>query len=203
MNCYTIKMTQFMDWYLQDTNPVVPRPDNWEDIYSEYISLRENKSALFILSLVKDISFLKAKYNIVEQCCKLLTVCFDNVLVEQVEILKDTLRKYNFRYAFDMKNPATFAANVRAVLSANKKSITTWQRKEKELQEYQEKHAGKPWTRKEFYIWAVTLSDYNSGSRVDLEQITVAEWCIKMNQYEKYCEVVNAQTKGKQYGKRK
>lgn len=192
-----------MDWYLQDTNPVVPRPDNWEDIYGEYISLRENKSALFILSLVKDITFLKAKYNIVEQCCNLLIVCFENSLVQQTEILKDTLRKYNFRYAFDLKNENTFSANIRAVLSANKKNITTWQRKEKELQEYQKKHEGKAWDRKGFYVWAVTLSDYNGGSRVDLEQITVAEWCIKMNQYEKYCEVVNAQQKGKQYGKHK
>ncbi len=191
-----------MDWLLQDGNPPAQRPDNWEDIYSEYIGLRENKSALFILSLIKDITFLKAKYNIVEQCCKLLTVCFDNVLIAEVETLKDTLRMENFRFAFDLKDPGTFTANIKAVLSANKKKITTWQRKEKELKEYQEKHAGKAWDRKSFYVWAVTLSDYKGGSRVDLEIITVAEWCIMMNNYERYCEVVNAQQKGKSYGKR-
>lgn len=201
--CYNTKMIQFMDWYLQDTTPVVERPDNWEDIYSEYISLRENKSANFIIGLVKEITFLKAKYNIVEQCCKLLAICFEHVLINETEAIKDTLRRENYRYPFDLKDEKSFTANIRAVLSSNKKKITTWQRKEQEIKEYQAKHAGKPWDRKGFYVWAVTLSDYQSGARVDLEVITVAEWCIKMNQYEKYCEVVNAQQKGKQYGRNK
>lgn len=192
-----------MDWYLQDTVPIVERPANWDDIYSEYISLRENKSANFIISLVKEITFLKAKYQIVEQSCKLLGICFEHVLINEAEILKDTLRKYNFRYPFDLKDEKAFSANIRAVLSANKKNITTWQRKEQELADYQKKHAGKPWDRKSFYVWAVTLSDYQGGARVDLEQIVVAEWCIKMNQYERYCEVRNAQSKGKQYASNK
>lgn len=200
MNCYQIKMIVFMDWLLQDSTPPVPQPENWEDIYSEYISLRENKSALFIMSLVKEIAFLKAKYNIVEQCCKLLSICFDNALISETEVLKDTLRRENYRFPFDLKDAAGFSSNIRAVLSANKKKITTWQRKEQDLKAYQDKHAGKAWDRKTFYVWAVTLGE-KRGTRVDLETITVAEWCIMMNQYEKYCEVVNAQQKGKTYGK--
>lgn len=192
-------MIQFISWLLEDEQ----RPEFWDDLYSEYISLRENKSANFVLSLVKDITYLKAKYNIVTTCCDMLNVCFQNVLIEPAEILKDTLRRYNFRYPFDLKDPVAFSANIRAVLSANKKTITTWQRKEKELEIYQEKHKGKPWDRKAFYMWAIAIGEKRQA-RVDLETVCVAEWCLMMNDYEKYCEVMNAQNnKVKPYGKPK
>jgi len=191
-------MVPFIGWLLQET----PRPDYWDDLYAEYISLRENKSSLYILGLVKEISFLKAKYQIVQQCCTMMMVCFTSVLIAQYEEVKDILRQYNYRHPFPMDNEVNFSRDIRAVLSANKKTITTWQRKEQELNEYQQKHDGKGWDKKGFYVWAITLGEHQ-GYRVDLEITTVAEWCQLLNQYEKYCEVVNAQQNSKQYGKRK
>lgn len=197
MSCYKIKMSQFIEWFLDES----PKPDNWDDIYSEYISLRENKSALFIIGLIKEITFLKAKYKIIEEACKMMLVCFEHHLISAAEEVKTVLRLYDYRHKFDMADEALFTRDVRAVLSLNKKCITTWQRKEKELDEYQKKHTGKAWDRKGFYIWAVTLGEYQK-QRIDLEIITVAEWCILINKYEQYCEVLNAQQKGKQYGQR-
>ena len=190
-------MVEFIEWFLDEK----PKPDNWDDIYSEYISLRENKSALYVLGLIKEITYLKAKYNIVEEACKMLLVCFEHVLIDAAKEVVSVLRLYNFRQPFDISNAMLFSRDIRAVLSMNKKTITTWQRKEKELDEYQKKHTGAAWDRKAFYIWAVTLGEYQKY-RVDLEVVTVAEWCALMNNYEKYCEVLNAQHKGKQYGKR-
>lgn len=198
MNCYSVTMSEFIPWFLEEK----PRPDNWDDIYSEYISLRENKSSQYILGLIKEITFLKAKYSIVIECCKLLNICFTHVLVNQVPELKATLKLYNYRQAFDLANEMTFSRDVRAVLSMNKKTITTWERKEKELEDYHKKHTGTVWTRKDFYIWAVTLSDFMKY-RVDLDVIKVAEWAAMLNKYERYCEIKEAELRGKQYGKRK
>lgn len=198
MNCYSIKMSEFIPWFLEES----PRPENWEDIYGEYISLRENKNSLFILGLIKEIIFLKAKYQIIEETCKQLNVCFTHTFVEAAAELKGVLRLYNYRQPFDLANEMTFSRDLRAVLSLNKKHITAWERKEKELADFQKKHSGKAWTRKDFYVWAVTLSEYMK-QRVDLDEITVAEWAIMLNKYESYCEVKTAEVKGKQYGKRK
>jgi len=198
MTAYKVKMSEFIPWFLEET----PRPEFWDDLYSEYISLRENKSSLYILGLIKEITYLKAKYKIIEQCCEMLNVCFRAVLIEQANELKDVLRQYNFRQVFPMDNEALFSRDIRAVLSANKKTISTWGRKEKDLEDFQQKHTGKAWDRKGFYVWAITLGEYQ-GYRMDLDVITVAEWCLLINQYEKYCEVVNAQQNSKNYGKRK
>ncbi len=195
---YQIKMAQFIPWFLEEE----PRPEFWDDLYSEYIGLRENKSSLFILGLIKEISYLRIKYKIVEQCCSLLVVCFESVLVARAKEIKEILKQYNLRFAFDMSNEVHFARDIRATLSANKKTIHTWERKEKELEEYQKKHGGNTWTRKDFYIWAITLGEHQ-GYRIDFEVTTVAEWCQIMNRYEQYCEVKNAENRGKQYGKRR
>lgn len=197
-NCYNIKMAQFIPWFLEETE----RPENWEDLYNEYMSLRENKNSSYMLGLAKEIIYLKAKYNIVIQCCTILNVCFTHALVGPAADLKATLKLYGFRQPFDLANEMTFSRDLRAVLSLNKKTITTWERKEKELADFQQKHNGKAWTRKDFYVWAVTLTEY-MGHRVDLDEITVAEWCIMLNKYERYCEVKTADLKGKKYGQRK
>lgn len=195
-NCYNVKMVQFIAWYANEQE----KPEDWDDLWSEYIGLRENKSSLYILGLIKEISYLKAKYTIVNQACEMLNLCFENTLLEQAKELKDILRQYNFRFAFDMLKPEHFARDLRATLSGNKKTITTWQRKEKELEEYQKKHSGDVWKKKDFYVWAITLGEHQ-GYRIDLEQIFIAEWCQLMNRYEQYCEVKNAQYNSKNYGR--
>lgn len=202
MNCYTLKMTPFIDWFLSENLDKNPLPDNWEDILNEYMGLRENKGSRYMLDIIKEITFLKAKYQIIESACSQLLICFQHVLIDAAQELKDILRQYNHRYPFDLTDEKTFSANIRAVLSSNKKLITTWQRKEKELEDYKKKHQGNEWTRKTFYVWAVTLGEHR-GDRVDLDFVTVAEFCIMLNKYEAYCEVINAQQKGKQYGKSK
>lgn len=190
-----------MDWFLGENLETNPLPGNWEDIFNEYMSLRENKSSSYMLGIVREITFLKAKYQIIEQTCTNLLLCFQHTMLAPGKELIDILRQYNHRYAFDFSNEKTFSANIRAVLSSNKKLISTWQRKEKELEDYKEKHKGNEWNRKSFYVWAVTLTEHFK-QRIDLDITTVAEWCIMMNKYESYCEVVTAQQKGKQYGKR-
>lgn len=194
---YNTYMSQFVVWFFEEE----PRPENWDDLYSEYIGLRENKSSMYILGIIKEIAYLKTKYQIVEQCCKMMNICYETILVEKAKELKDILRQHNFRFAYDLSDEKLFSRDIRATLSLNKKTVTTWMRKENELKQYQERHGGKAWQKKDFYIWAITLSEHQ-GYRVDLGSTYVAEWCQLMNRYEQYCEVKNAEVKGKRYGKR-
>lgn len=192
-------MSSFIDWFLQENLEENPVPDNWDDILNEYMSLRENKSSMYMLHLIKEITFLKTQYQIIEQACNSLLICFDNRFTKGVDELRNILRQYNHRYKFDIVDEAGFSRDIRATLSSNKKLISTWQRKEKEIEDYKAKHKGNEWTRKSFYVWAVTLGEHR-GDRVDLEIVTVAEWCIMLNKYEAYCEVQMAESRKVKYG---
>lgn len=180
MTCYTLKMSAFISCLMNE----VEKPDNWDDIYSEYIGLRENKSSLFILSLMKDIAYLKTKHFIINKCCEVLAIAYSKELV-------DELKKYGFRAEYNWDNKSTYSRDLKSALSGAKKLITLWQRKEQELEQYQKKHAGKEVQKKDFFIWAITLGKF-LGFRIDLEMVTVAEWCEMLNQYERYCEVENS-----------
>lgn len=208
MNCYELKMAPFLTYLFDE----VEKPANWDDIYSEYIGLRENKNSLFILSLMKEVAYLKTKYFLIEKICEVLTSVVTNLsdkitvaqlsnVTELTDLIK-TLKEYGYRYPYDMKNKLTFSKDIRAVLSSAKKLITTRQRKEQELEQYQKRHAGKELTKKDFNVWAVTLTKF-LGNYVNLEVVTVAMWCEMMNQYERYCEVQNAQQNNVlKYGRR-
>lgn len=190
MNCYSLKMSLFIAYLLNE----IVKPDNWDDIYSEYIGLRENKSSMFILKLMTEIKYLKTKYFIIEKTCETLIGVGKSESCDLIDIseLKIILKDYGFRAQYDIKNKSTYTRDIKAALSGAKKLITLWQRKEQELQQYEKRHAGKEVQKKDFNIWAITLGKY-LGFRIDLEVTTVAEWCEMLNQYEKYCEVINAE----------
>ena len=190
MTCYTLKMSLFISYLLGEAD----KPVNWEDLHSEYISLRENKNSAFIINLMKEVAYLKTKYRICEKICETLISIGKHEKADLIDLtgLTIILKDYGYRAEYNVKNKSTFTRDVKIVLSGIKKLTTVWQRKEEELAEYYKKYAGQEIQRKDFYVWAVTLSKY-FGYRVDLDETTVAEWCEMLNQYERYCEVQNAE----------
>jgi hypothetical protein len=185
-------MTAFLAFLFDERE----KPDYWQDLYSEYIGLRENKSSLFILSLMKEIAYLKTKHFIIEQTCKMLIEIAGwkhdpDTITDEVKELKTILKDYGFRAEYNLSNKATFTRDIKSALSGAKKIITTWQRKQDELQAYEKRHAGKEVQKKDFFIWGITLGKY-MGFRIDMDITTVAEWCQMMNDYERFCEVQNA-----------
>lgn len=200
MNCYTLTMSRFLDYLFGEV-----KPPEWDDIYSEYIGLRENKSSLFILTLMKEIKYLQTKYFIIEKACTtaatIVATCPPDMMPDISELIK-VIKEYGFRGEYNVKNRSTFTRDIKNVLSQIKKLVTTWQVKEQELRDYEKKHAGKEVGRKDFNVWAITLGKY-LGYRVDLGATMVAEWCTMMNEYERYCEVENSkQNNILKYGKR-
>lgn len=157
----------------------------WEDIYNEYIGLRENKSSSYILGLMKEITYLQTKVFIITKCVEVLATTYSRELV--MEVLQ-----CGCKGKFDYSDFVSYSNDLRAAVSFAKKYVGQQQRKEKELDEYQKRHGGKVIERKEFDIWAVTLGKW-MGFRVDYDVVTVTEFCHMMNAYERYCEVENAE----------
>ena len=180
MTCSELKMNPFISILLGQE----PMPVWWEDVYSEYMGLRENKSSSFILSLVKEITYLETKVFIITKCIEVLSVTYSRELVMEV-------KQCGCSGKFDWSNKAAYSNDCKAALSFSKKYVGQVLRKKAELEEYQKRHGGGTIQRKDFDIWAVTLGKF-MGFRVDFDAITVAEYCHMMNQYEKYCEVSHA-----------
>lgn len=183
MTCSELKMNSFIKALLGDKDTLSEIGSFWEDIYNEYIGLRENKSSSYILSLMKEITYLQTKVFIITKCCEVLASTYSRELV--MEVLQ-----CGCKGKFDYSDPVAYSNDIRAAISFAKKYVGQISRKEKELKDYQERHGGKVIERKEFDIWAITLGKW-MGYRIDYNVVTVSEWCHMMNQYEKYCEVEN------------
>lgn len=179
--CHDIKMNAFIPILIGQ----VPQPTYWEDLYSEYLSLRENRQSSFILDILKEIAHLQTKVFIIEQCVKVLANTYSRDLVNELKLCGP-------RGRFDWSNKEQYSNDLKGALTFAKKYISQYNRKQKDLEDYQKRNGGVI-TRKDFDIWAVTLGKF-MGYRIDYDVVTVTEFCHMMNQYEKYCEVQNAES---------
>lgn len=185
MTCSELKMNVFINCLLTGKTDEVGGAEAWEEIYSEYIGLRENKSSSYILSMLKEITFLQTKVFIINKCVEVLAVTYSRDLVNE-------LKQTGCKGRFDWSDKAGYSNDLKAAISYSKKYKNQFEKKEKELEDYYKRHGGGVIQRKDFDIWAVTLSKF-MGFRVDYDVITVSEYCVMMNQYERYCEVQHAE----------
>lgn len=185
MTCNELKMNPFINCLVSGNTDLVGGPEAWEQIHSEYIGLRENKSSSYILNMIKEILYLQTKVFIIEKCVEVLAYTYSRDLVME-------LKQCGCRGKFDASNAAQYSADLRAAMTYGKKYIGQINRKEAELQEYYKRHGNNGTIqRKDFDIWAITLGKF-MGFRIDYDVVTVAEYCHMMNMYERYCEVENA-----------
>lgn len=182
MTCSTLTMNKFIAALLGDLSYV---GEHWEDIYNEYVGLRENKQSSYILDLMKEITYLQTKVFIITKCVEVLAVTYSRELVMEV-------MQCGCKGKFDYSNPVAYSNDLKAALSFAKKYTAQSQRKEKDLNDYHARHGSKVIERKDFDVWAITLGKFQ-GYRIDYDVVTVAEYCHLMNAYERYCEVVNAE----------
>lgn len=178
MTCSTVTMNQFLTALLGDTTYV---GDHWEDLYNEYVSLRENKQSSYILDLIKEITYLQAKEFIIIKCVQVLAApVYSRELVME-------LKQCGCKGRFNFNDLTAYSNDLKAALSFAKKYKGQIERKEKDLQEYRDRHGSEVIDRKFFDDMAITLWRF-MGSRVDYDLVTVTEWCSMMNLYERYCE---------------
>lgn len=177
-------MNTFIGVLLTGNTIPVGGDESWENIYSEYIGLRENKSASYVLGIIKEISYLNTKVFIISKCVEVLAVEYSRELVMEI-------KQCGCKGRFDWSDPVKYSNDLRAAISYSKKYIISVQRKEKELEDYYKRHGGGAIQRKDFDIWAVTLTKF-LGEYMDYDKVTVAFYCHAMNSYERYCEVAHA-----------
>ena len=178
--CNKILMSVFLDWMFEEQ----PRPDNYEDIYYEYASLRENKNSKFVLELIKEISYLETKVFLASRLVQQLSDIYSRDLVME-------LKSLGFKGTFNWSNKEKYYADLSAIVSNIKRYIHQLNKKQLELKQIENRHGASKLERRDFDIWAITLWKY-MGSRVDFGVIMISEWCFMMNDYERYCEVENA-----------
>src|SRR5687768_12404491 len=110
--CYTLKMARFIEYHVGEKVP----PKNWEDIYNEYMSLRENKQSLYILNLMKEIVFLKSKHFIISKCVEVLA------LAHVPELIKE-LKMYGYHGEYSDTNKATYSRDLARVATGAKRLL--------------------------------------------------------------------------------
>jgi len=178
-------MNTFIGVLLTGNTIPVGGEEAWENIYSEYIGLRENKSASYVSGVIKEISYLNTKVFIISKCVEVLAVEYSRELVMEI-------KQCGCKGKFDWSQPVQYSNDLRAAISYSKKYLVSVKRKEQELEDYYKRHGGGSIQRKDFDIWAVTLSKF-MGFHVNYDVVTVSEWCHQINAYERYCEVSHAQ----------
>lgn len=187
INCYTLKMNPFIDCLETENYESVGGKERWDEIYNEYMSLRENKSISYVLELIKQITYLNTKVFIIVKCVEILA----NTDEYNREIVME-LKQTGVRGRFDFSNKAQYYTDLKAAISYSKKYSNQCMNLEKELENFQKKYDQQKSTRREFEEWAVELTKHLS-TNIDFDVITVARYCFMMNSYERYCEVKNAQ----------
>ena len=187
ISCYTLKMNPFIDCLETEQYEAIGGKEVWEEIYNEYMSLRENKSISYVLDLIKQITYLNTKVFIIVKCVEVLA-CTDEYNREIIMELKQT----GVKGRFDFSNKPKYLAELKAAISYSKKYTNQILSLEKELNTFQEKYDKKKSTRREFEEWAVELTKHLS-TNINFDDITVARYCFMMNSYERFCEVKNAQ----------
>lgn len=197
MTCYELVMEDFLVFLLGENKD--PLPQWWDEVYSEYIGLRENKGSSFILDITKEIIYLQTKIFIITKCVEVLATVYSMDLVLE-------LKQCGCKGVFDWSDKTGYSNDLKAAITFAKKYKNQIEKKEKELETYKIRHGNKAIERKDFEVLRVTLFKYY-GNRIDFKVITVAEWCIMLNEYDRYCEVVNAEqenllNKSEGYGRR-
>jgi hypothetical protein len=182
---FNCMMDVFRDAMFNLNQFAIKKPDWYEDVNNEYMSMRENKNNLYVLDLMKEIVQLNSQLFIIAQCLSVLEVRYVRELVLD-------LKQEGCSGRFDWSNKAQYRGDLKAAASRSKRLISQRNRLQEELDAFHAKYSGGDVTPDHFDDWAVELSKF-MGYNVRLDQTTVSTWVKMMNKYDRYSEVVNAE----------
>lgn len=147
------------------------RSFHWNNIFNEYLELSKNENQHHILELMKYVSFMKIKIDLIYKCIQSISKNYNKELVDQ-------LKKLGIRTKI---NRVTSHEDIRKVLTEVKKINISLKEKEKELENLT-KNENKE---KGFENILVDLSKFQ-GYRLDDKEISVKEFCSILNRYNDY-----------------
>lgn len=145
----------------------------WERIFNEYNELTDNKQAVHILSLMKDITVLNNKIEITNSALNCLLKAESTI---DYQPLKDMLNSMGFRYTY---SDETLQNDVKLTLSSMKTIIL---KKDEAINEYNEisKDEGKKVTENDYNNLIAQLEKFMSKD-IPTRTTTVAKFISYIN----------------------
>jgi len=135
----------------------------WERIFEEYTSISGNPRSAHLFSLVKEITVLGHKLNVINECLKFLSHSYDKRIC-------DALVSMGFRYKF---TPESLNDDLRRVVSSSKKYVL--QKQEAEAEYSKIKGAESETTEEDFYGLIRQISRFNQFA-IDPKTTSVMEF---------------------------
>lgn len=146
---------------------------SWEAIFEEYMTLSKDTSQNYLLSLIKEITFLTYKLNIIQ-------VIVDELAKGHDEKFVKLLQGLGFRFKFDPDNAEQYAKDLKLTVSQSKAMLIKIKDSEHKLSEM--KKENKPVNEGEYDIFLSELSKFQ-GYRIDPKVFTVSEFVAVVNRF--------------------
>jgi len=135
----------------------------WETIYNEYLLLLGNKKNSFLLSLLKQITFLNNRIELIARICTALSGYYDTELCS-------LLKRMGFNFPF---TPETLEKDIKKTLIGAKSIILKRNETQGELEALQADEDSGEVTEMDFYALVAQISKYMQIS-IDPKNTTVA-----------------------------
>jgi hypothetical protein len=172
----------------------------WIPIYIEFIELSDDPDVSQMIKLVRAIYKLKNRLAKVKFMVSSLANLIFYERKHETEVMEELifkdLRKLNFKYRFDVKNPQQYSKDLNHILTR----IIEWEIQQEqfeiELKAYEDKMAGEPPSEIYFTTNLIRLANYTKY-RIDPEQVSVREYCLLRKDYGEYYKQLKAEKNAK------
>jgi len=146
----------------------------WESIFEEYTTLTNDKSSNHVLSMVRNITVINNKLEIIQACVNLLSVSIDlDAMAPTIQVLKD----FGFRFKYSKE---TLHEDLKRTVSSAKTLIIQRSQLEKEYQTFSDKNEKA--SEKDYYNMVTQLSRF-IHSEIDIRKTTVMSYISYVEQY--------------------
>lgn len=172
-------------------DPTVEEIDEaWWVIYAHYVDLSQTNDIKYSLMLQNEVVMLDARLKRIDLIVKSLRIQYD---LDLIEILR---KDYNYRFAFQENNPVGFNRDLEAVIARSQRWDIQLQMKRGELKAYNDAQEGEKPEKVYFTTILIRLSDH-AGYRLRIEDMTVAEFAIRKQDYLQYVEQMKKNRHGR------
>lgn len=159
--------------------------ESWVKIYNEFSALRKDNTAVTVFTVSKDIELLRCKVTIINECLKVLWIRYNS------DVAKELLKLGFAHIRFNLSNKAMYYKQLNDIAESCKSYEVKLLKKEKELKQLLEQNKGKEVTRESFVLINTNLSKH-MAFYVDERIITVASWCVMVNNLEEHIKQLEA-----------
>lgn len=152
-----------------------PLADIWERIFNEYNELTNNTQSKHIFNLIKEITVLGNRINIVNDCVRLLSEVRD---ISEYQPMIDILNGYGCSHiVITNENRATTLPRCITVCKRFLQQLNATEGEYTELS----KDDGKKVTPQDFYSMIAVISRFMNGKDIDLHKTTVSLYISYIN----------------------